>query len=199
MAAVERAFNSRAHPANTARLEELAALRAEAAGLLGYGEAAPPLLPPLSCCQRSPPLVESHAAFVLEERMARTPAAVAAFLDGLARDLAPLAAADLAGLLARKQACRERGGGRKRACLTPPLLLLLLLLLPPGLQAEERAGSGPVSMADYRYYMEAELRDAYAVDHDALKAYFPLHTVLDGGARRPFRALVPPVSSSRCC
>ena len=48
------------------------------------------------------------------------------------------------------------------------------------MQAEEGADCGPVSMADYRYYMEAELRDAYAVDHDALKAYFPLPTVLDG-------------------
>ena len=76
-AAVERAFNSRAHPANTLLLEEIAELRRKAAGVLGY---------------------PSHAAFVLADRMAGDTATVEAFLNTLRRDLAPLHAADLATL-----------------------------------------------------------------------------------------------------
>ena len=45
----------------------------------------------------------SHAAYVLEERMAKTPATVATFLSGLSDALRPLADADLASLLSRKQ------------------------------------------------------------------------------------------------
>lgn len=126
-AAVEKAFNSRAVPGNVNALERLVALRREAAGLLGY---------------------PSHAAYVLEERMATTPETVTSFLESLGRDLAPLLESDLAALQELKT-------------------------------AEEGAASGPVGMADYRYYMERELKDKYAVDHDKIKEYFPLEHVLD--------------------
>ena len=80
-AAVERAFASRGHPENTRRLESLATLRCREAQLLGYA---------------------SHAAFVLEERMARSPATVAAFLTSLGNALRPLRDADLESLTALK-------------------------------------------------------------------------------------------------
>jgi Zn-dependent oligopeptidase len=89
-AAVEKAFNSRAHPANTDILEKLAALRCEAAGLLGY---------------------PSHAAFVLEERMAKAAETVGSFLATLAKDLKPLAKADLDSLLALKHAEEGQDSG----------------------------------------------------------------------------------------
>jgi len=110
-AAVERAFNSRAVPSNVAVLAEIVQLRRYVAHLLGY---------------------TTHAAYVLEERMALTPEAVEKFLADLGRDLRPLHVADLASLGALKA-------------------------------AEQGSGAGPVGMADYRYYMEAELKDKYAV------------------------------------
>jgi Zn-dependent oligopeptidase len=110
-AAVERAFNSRAVPSNVAVLAEVVQLRRYVAHLLGY---------------------TTHAAYVLEERMALTPEAVEKFLADLGRDLRPLHVADLASLGALKA-------------------------------AEQGSGAGPVGMADYRYYMEAELKDKYAV------------------------------------
>lgn len=81
--AVEKAFNSRAHPANTKALEELAELRRQVAGLLGYS---------------------NHANYVLEEKMAGNQAKVATFLSDLGRDLRPLHQADLASLLELKKA-----------------------------------------------------------------------------------------------
>jgi len=45
-----------------------------------------------------------HAAYILEERMAKTADAVGDFLTGLGRDLRPLADADLASLAALKAA-----------------------------------------------------------------------------------------------
>ena len=89
-AAVERAFNSKGHPANTALLEELAALRRDEAAALGYA---------------------SHAAYVLETRMAASPATVEAFLAQLARDVRPLLETDLASLNARKAAAEGAGAG----------------------------------------------------------------------------------------
>ena len=87
-------------------LEELASLRREAAALLGYA---------------------SHAHYVLETRMARSPEAVATFLSDLCRDLRPLHGSELASLSARKLAA-------------------------------EGADAGALTMADYRFYQEAELK-----------------------------------------
>ena len=126
--AVEAAFNSRCVPSNVARLEEIVALRHEAAVLLGY---------------------PTHAAFVLEEKMAGNVETVNAFLGKLLGDMAPLAKADLQAL---QQAKMDAEG----------------------------ADSGPVGLADYRFYIEAALKEKYAVDHDKIKSYFPLPTVLKG-------------------
>lgn len=82
-AAVEKAFNSRGTPGNTAALEELAELRRQVAGLLGY---------------------PTHAEFVLEDKMAGSSGKVREFLSGLGRDLRPLHEADLAALNALKAA-----------------------------------------------------------------------------------------------
>lgn len=74
---------------NVARLERALAVRREIAGILGY-----------SC----------WAAYVLETRMAKTPEAVAAFLDDLRSRIAPKAAADLAEMA---DANEEAGGSRE--------------------------------------------------------------------------------------
>mmetsp|Transcript_18920 Transcript_18920/g.40817 ORF Transcript_18920/g.40817 Transcript_18920/m.40817 type:complete len:718 (-) Transcript_18920:432-2585(-) len=74
---MEAAFNSRCKQANGAILEELVSLRHQKAQLMGYA---------------------SHAAFVLEDRMAKSAEAVGAFLSELARKLAPLLESDLAQL-----------------------------------------------------------------------------------------------------
>lgn len=44
--------------------------------------------------------------------------------------------------------------------------------------SEEGPTSGPITLSDYRYYMEQELREKYSVDHDLIKEYFPLDTVV---------------------
>jgi len=74
---------------NVARLERALAVRGEIAGMLGYS---------------------SWAAYVLETRMAKTPEAVAAFLDDLRARLAPKAAADLAEMA---DANEQAGGSRE--------------------------------------------------------------------------------------
>lgn len=74
---------------NVARLERALAARREIAGILGY-----------SC----------WAAYVLETRMAKTPEAVAAFLDDLRARIAPKAAADLAEMA---EANEQAGGSRE--------------------------------------------------------------------------------------
>jgi len=127
-AAVEKAFNSRCVPGNAKLLEEIVQLRRYAASILGY---------------------PSHSAFVLEDRMASTPATVEAFLATLREDLKPLLAADIAKLSALKTAA-------------------------------EGEGAGPLNMADRMLYQEQDLATTFAVDHDALKSYFPLEVVLSG-------------------
>jgi hypothetical protein len=124
-AAVEKAFNSRACPANVeVRCPDAAS------GSRRGPHVPPPLLshPPLQLLERIVHLRRQeshllgyahHAAFVLEERMAKTADAVATFLADLGRDLRPLADADLASLTALKH-------------------------------AEEGPASGDLTMADYR-------------------------------------------------
>jgi hypothetical protein len=85
--------------------------------------------------------------------MARTPATVASFLTGLAKDLRPLADADLASLTARKHVRRMWGGGSVAGyvgCLEGALIRTWSFLLSLLLQAEEGADSGPLLMSDYR-------------------------------------------------
>ena len=88
--AVERAFNSRGGEENVRDLEEIVELRRHASHLLSFS---------------------NHSTFVLEEKMAKTPAAVSSFLESLQRDLLPLRNADLASLNALKAAIEGEGAG----------------------------------------------------------------------------------------
>lgn len=69
-----RAYNARAVKENPAVLQKIVSLRHERAKLLGY---------------------DTHAAFVLEERMAATPKGVNAFLERLLKKVMPAAKRDL--------------------------------------------------------------------------------------------------------
>jgi len=80
---VETAFANRAVVPNLPLLVRLLDLRRDAARLLGY---------------------PSHAAYVLEDRMAKDPATVERFLSDLARRLRPAAKAELAELVRLKDA-----------------------------------------------------------------------------------------------
>jgi thimet oligopeptidase len=71
---LERLFNNRAAQANLPLLQEVLKLRQEAAQLLGY---------------------KNHAAYVLEERMAKNPETVTRFISRLAKKLRPLARQEL--------------------------------------------------------------------------------------------------------
>lgn len=85
---LEALFNTRGSTTNVRLLEEAIAVRHRIAQLLGY---------------------PTHAAFVLEPKMAGSPEAVQAFLDRLAGKLRPLAESDLQVLTAMKTA--EEGPG----------------------------------------------------------------------------------------
>lgn len=75
-------FNSRGGDSNRALLEEAIKLRSELAQLLGH---------------------KNHAEYVLERRMAKTPAQVRAFLEDLILKLKPKAKAELEEMLAEKR------------------------------------------------------------------------------------------------
>ncbi|MBI4425725.1 MAG: Zn-dependent oligopeptidase [Elusimicrobia bacterium] len=126
---LEARFNNRGGEANSRRLAETLALRRRAATLLGY---------------------PSHAAYVLEERMAKTPQAAASFLAGLQTKLQELARGELAQLAAMKQA--ELGDKR----------------------------GGPIRAWDWRYYHNQLMKTRYQVDEEKIKEYFPLNIVTGG-------------------
>ncbi|KAH3809168.1 thimet oligopeptidase-like isoform X2 [Dreissena polymorpha] len=129
---LENAFNSRCIVENTKILEELVQLRHEKAQILGY---------------------KTHAEFVLDMRMAKTPEAVEKFLTELAVKLEPLKQADLANFLKYKQEECEKHG---------------------------YTFDGKVNMWDYRYYMTVVEEQQYAVDQNVLKEYFPMNVVTKG-------------------
>jgi thimet oligopeptidase len=78
---LEALFNNRAYPVNEPLLKEVLALRQEAAKLLGY---------------------KNHAAFIQEERMAKNPQTVNAFLARLVKRLRPLGQKELAAMVELK-------------------------------------------------------------------------------------------------
>eukprot|EP00697_Spironema_sp_BW2_P011434 gnl/Spiro4/27117_TR13490_c0_g1_i1.p1 gnl/Spiro4/27117_TR13490_c0_g1~~gnl/Spiro4/27117_TR13490_c0_g1_i1.p1 ORF type:complete len:748 (+),score=216.92 gnl/Spiro4/27117_TR13490_c0_g1_i1:171-2246(+) len=129
----ERAFNSRCHPENSRLLDQMTALRHRIAQLLGY---------------------PSHAAYMLEIRMAKTPDAVATFLSDLSNRLTPLQEREEAVLLELK---RSEKTARN--------------------DSHDPDHIYPWEMAYYRNQVEEK---HYGVDHEALKQYFPLHTVTNG-------------------
>ena len=125
---LEGKFNLRGGQKNKARLKEVLALRVEAAKLLGY---------------------KTHAHFVLEERMAKTPEAVMAFLDGLRRKLYLKGRPELKDLLALKAA------------------------------EEGPRSDGVLHAWDWRYYHEKLMRTRYQVDQQKIKEYFPTDLVVE--------------------
>ncbi|XP_045158245.2 thimet oligopeptidase-like [Mercenaria mercenaria] len=129
---LETAFNSRCVKENTAILEELIRLRHEKAQLLGF---------------------KTHAAFVLDMRMAKTPEKVATFLKDLGEKLKPLKQQDMELFLKyKKEDCDQYGYNF----------------------------DNKINMWDYRYYMTVVEEKKYAVDQNTLKEYFPMEVVTKG-------------------
>ncbi|KAE9191249.1 Thimet oligopeptidase [Phytophthora fragariae] len=124
--AVEYAFNRRCISTNVAILEEMLEIRHKVALALGY---------------------ENHAAYVLEQRMAESPANVKEFLNDLNNKLVPLAKKDLDDLLKLKEADCERNGWKF---------------------------DGKINMWDFRFYMDQFVKKHCSIDSEKLREYFPL-------------------------
>ncbi|XP_062569766.1 thimet oligopeptidase-like isoform X2 [Saccostrea cucullata] len=129
---LETAFNSRCLKENTAILEELIELRAKKADILGF---------------------PTHAAFVLDMRMAKDPDTVKNFLVDLAQKLRPLQNQEVKVFLDyKKEECEKYG----------------------------YEYDGKINYWDLRYYMTMTEERQYAVDSNLLKEYFPMETVTAG-------------------
>jgi thimet oligopeptidase len=126
---LEFLFDNRAAARNVPLFQEAIKLRREAAELLGY---------------------PSHAALVLEDRMAKSPASVERFLDGLHGKLKKLGRAELKVLLALKK--KEEGA----------------------------RSDGVIHVWDWRYYDNQLKKTSFQVDQEQIKEYFPLETVVSG-------------------
>ncbi|MBI3551166.1 MAG: Zn-dependent oligopeptidase [Elusimicrobia bacterium] len=126
---LESLFDNRAAKENLPLFSEALRLRAEAAGRLGY---------------------PSHAAYVLDDRMAKTPEKVEEFLDRLRSKLKPLGRAELKVLLELKK------------------------------QDEGAKSDGVINVWDWRYYDNQLKKRRYQIDQEAIKEYFPLETVVSG-------------------
>ncbi|CAH1776053.1 unnamed protein product [Owenia fusiformis] len=131
-ATLEKAFNQRCMKENTPILEELVELRQKKADLLGY---------------------PTHAAFVLDLRMAKTPEAVQTFLTDLSKKLQPLKEEEMKIFLEyKKEECEKYG----------------------------YPFDGTFKMYDYRYYQTMVEEKKFAVDQNKLKEYFPMEKVTMG-------------------
>jgi len=117
---------------NTAIIAELVRARAERARLLGFA---------------------SHAAYVLADENAGTPAAVAAMLQRVAQ----------AALIRARVQARELQAGIDRHCAA--------------------AGRAAFTLEpwDWHYYLERERRERYQLDSAAVRPYFELERVLETG------------------
>ncbi len=125
---LEGKFNDRAALQNLPVLKEVLALRLKAARLLGY---------------------RTHADFVLEDRMAKNPKTVAAFIKRLRKKLKVLGAAELAVL-------KELKSG-----------------------VEGTASDGKFNAWDWRFYDNQLKKTKYAVDAQKIKEYFPADYVTE--------------------
>lgn len=125
-------FERRCIDINTKIIEELVSLRHREANLLSY---------------------DSHAHFMLDILMAKSPVKVRDFLTDLSTKLQPLADAEMAELLELKQKeCAELG----------------------------IEFDGKINMWDFRYYLERRMETKYQVDDEKVRQYFPLDVVLPG-------------------
>ncbi|DBA03177.1 TPA: hypothetical protein N0F65_003897 [Lagenidium giganteum] len=127
--AVEAAFNRRCIDKNVAILEEMLQLRNDVATTLGY---------------------ENHAAYVLEQRMAKSPSIVKNFLAELDAKLMPLAKKELDVLLKLKEEDGERNGWKF---------------------------DGKFNMWDFRYYMDQYVKKYCSIDAEKIREFFPLQHV----------------------
>ncbi|XP_068207968.1 thimet oligopeptidase-like isoform X1 [Palaemon carinicauda] len=117
---------------NTPILEELITLRQKQADLLGY---------------------PNHAAYILEERMASTPANVEKFLTNLSDKLQVLWKQERVDMLnLKKEECEKFN----------------------------YEYSGKLDFWDFRYYMNQVEEKLYAVDQNEVRQYFPLEKVTSG-------------------
>eukprot|EP01128_Nolandella_sp_AFSM9_P007200 TRINITY_DN3885_c0_g1_i1.p1 TRINITY_DN3885_c0_g1~~TRINITY_DN3885_c0_g1_i1.p1 ORF type:complete len:676 (+),score=176.61 TRINITY_DN3885_c0_g1_i1:74-2029(+) len=127
---IDLAKEQQCNEANIPLLEKAVALRKIEAKLLGY---------------------ESHAAYVLAVRMAKTPEKVMTFLKDLSVKMTPGLTKDIEGLLKlKKQECEETG--------------------------EEYVDT--LFSYDYRYYHNMDLEKNYQVDETLVQQYFPLQHVV---------------------
>lgn len=126
---VEVAFNRRCMDKNVAILEEMLELRHKVAITLGY---------------------ENHAAYILEQRMAKDPQMVKKFLSELDNKLVPLAKKELDVLLKLKEADSELHGHKF---------------------------DGKINMWDFRYYMDQYVKKYCSIDSEKLREFFPLDHV----------------------
>lgn len=117
---------------NVPLLEEVIVLRDEAARLLGY---------------------PNHAAFRLEDKMAKTPQTVDSFLGNLRSQLTDGGQQEVKSLLALKKADVE---GRSEPF------------------------DGRYYLWDHRFYDRLMLEKEYSVDHQFIAEYFPLQTTVAG-------------------
>lgn len=125
---LEGKFNDRAARENLPLLKEVLALRRKAAKLMGY---------------------PTHAAFVLEDRMAKDTKTVRGFYERLVKKLRPLAQDELKVLVALKYAFEG------------PLY------------------DGRINAWDYRFYDNALKKAKYSVDAQLIKEYFPADLVTE--------------------
>ena len=125
---MEGKFNNRAVRENLAVLKEILNLRQKAAKILGY---------------------PSHAAYILEERMAKDPATVKAFIERLKKRLKPLAEDEKESLLALKRVF------------------------------EGNQSDPVFRAWDWRFYDNQIKRVRYSVDAQKIKEYFPVEQVTE--------------------
>ncbi|OGR47202.1 MAG: hypothetical protein A2X40_03665 [Elusimicrobia bacterium GWC2_65_9] len=125
---LEGKFNNRASRENLPLLGEILTLRKKAARILGY---------------------QTHAHYVLEQRMAKDPATVKAFIDRLKKRLRPLAEDELQTLLALKRVFEGKDAD-------------------PVFRAW-----------DWRFYDNQLKRVRYSVDEQKIREYFPADLVTE--------------------
>jgi len=129
---IDLEFSSRCKKENTEIIEKLVGLRAKQAKILGY---------------------PTHAAYVLETRMAKSPKVVWDFVQDVKEKIAPMTKADYDALLVYKKSdCEENG----------------------------MEFDGKVNSWDWRYYNTIREQKEFDIDKEAYKQYFPLEVVTKG-------------------